>query len=139
MNDQTIREVLTHTKRIGLVGASDRPERPSYGVMKYLLDQGYEVIPVSPKLAGKTLLGQQGYASLADVPGKIDMVDVFRNSEAAWGVAQEAIAVGAKTLWLQLGVINEQAAVLAQDAGMTVIMDRCPKIEIPRLGITRQK
>ncbi|MBB1226838.1 CoA-binding protein [Pantoea pleuroti] len=139
MNDQTIREVLTRTQRIALVGASDCPERPSYGVMKYLLDQGYEVIPVSPKLAGKTLLGQQGYASLADVPGKIDMVDVFRNSEAAWGVAQEAIAVGAKTLWLQLGVINEQAAVLAQDAGMTVIMDRCPKIEIPRLGITRQK
>jgi predicted CoA-binding protein len=139
MNDQTIREVLTRTQRIALVGASDRPERPSYGVMKYLLDQGYEVIPVSPKLAGKTLLGQQGYASLADVTGKIDMVDVFRNSEAAWGVAQEAIAVGAKTLWLQLGVINEQAAVLAQDAGMTVIMDRCPKIEIPRLGITRQK
>ncbi|NYS29650.1 MULTISPECIES: CoA-binding protein [unclassified Pantoea] len=137
MNDQTIRDVLTRTQRIALVGASDRPERPSYGVMKYLLDQGYEVIPVSPKLAGKTLLGQQGYASLADVPGEIDMVDVFRNSEAAWGVAQEAIAVGAKTLWLQLGVINEQAAVLAQDAGMTVIMDRCPKIEIPRLGITR--
>lgn len=137
MNDQTIREVLTRTRRIALVGASDRPERPSYGVMKYLLDQGYEVIPVSPKLADKTLLGQQAYASLAEVPGEIDMVDVFRNSEAAWGVAQEAIAAGAKTLWLQLGVINEQAAVLAQDAGMTVIMDRCPKIEIPRLGLTR--
>ncbi|ORM54011.1 hypothetical protein HA41_06435 [Pantoea conspicua] len=137
MNDQTIREVLTRTRRIALVGASDRPERPSYGVMKFLLDQGYEVIPVSPKLAGKTLLGQQAYASLAEVPGEIDMVDVFRNSEAAWGVAQEAIAAGAKTLWLQVGVINEQAAVLAQDAGMTVIMDRCPKIEIPRLGLTR--
>lgn len=137
MNDQTIRDVLTRTQRIALVGASDRPERPSFGVMKYLLDQGYDVIPVSPKLAGKTLLGQQAYATLAEVPGEIDMVNVFRNSEAAWGVAQDAIAAGAKTLWLQLGVINEQAAVLAQDAGLTVIMDRCPKIEIPRLGITR--
>ncbi|MGD9424344.1 CoA-binding protein [Pantoea sp. NSTU24] len=137
MNDQTIRDVLTRTQRIALVGASDRPERPSFGVMKYLLDQGYEVIPVSPKLAGKTLLGQQAYATLAEVPGEIDIVDVFRNAEAAWGVAQDAIAAGAKTLWLQLGVINEQAAVLAQDAGLTVIMDRCPKIEIPRLGISR--
>ena len=114
MNDQTIRDVLTRTQRIALVGASDRPDRPSYGVMKYLLDQGYEVIPVSPKLAGQTLLGQTAYAKLEEVPGKIDMVDVFRNSEAAWGVAQEAIAAGADTLWLQLGVINEQAAVLAR-------------------------
>lgn len=137
MNDQTIRDVLTSTKRIALVGASDRPERPSYGVMKYLLDQGYDVVPVSPKLAGKTLLGQTAFGSLAEVPGKVDMVDVFRNSEAAWGVAQEAIAIGAKTLWLQMGVVNEQAAVLARDAGMTVIMDRCPKMEIPRLGLTK--
>jgi predicted CoA-binding protein len=137
MNDQTIRDVLTQTQRIALVGASDRTERASYGVMKYLLDQGYDVVPVSPKLAGQQLLGQTVYGTLAEIPGKIDMVDVFRNSEAAWGVAQEAIAIGAKTLWLQLGVINEQAAVLARDAGLTVIMDRCPKIEIPRLGVTR--
>jgi uncharacterized protein len=137
MNDQTIRDVLTQTQRIALVGASDRTERASYGVMKYLLDQGYDVVPVSPKLAGQQLLGQTVYGTLAEIPGKIDMVDVFRNSEAAWGVAQEAIAIGAKTLWLQLGVINEQAAVLARDAGLTVVMDRCPKIEIPRLGVTR--
>lgn len=137
MNDQTIRDVLTQTQRIALVGASDRTERASYGVMKYLLDQGYDVVPVSPKLAGQQLLGQTVYGTLAKIPGKIDMVDVFRNSEAAWGVAQEAIAIGAKTLWLQLGVINEQAAVLARDAGLTVVMDRCPKIEIPRLGVTR--
>ncbi|ORM74935.1 hypothetical protein HA48_01750 [Pantoea wallisii] len=137
MNDQIIRDVLTNTKRIALVGASDRTDRPSYGVMKYLLDQGYEVIPVSPKLAGQTLLGQTAYATLAEIPGKVDMVDVFRNAEAAWGVAQEAIAIGANTLWLQQGIINEQAAVLARDAGLTVIMDRCPKIEIPRLGLTR--
>ncbi|MDF2784059.1 MAG: hypothetical protein K0S95_594 [Pantoea eucrina] len=136
MNDQVIRDVLMNTRRIALVGASDKPTRPSYGVMRYLLDQGYEVIPVSPKLAGQQLMGQTAYASLAEIPGKVDMVDVFRNAEAAWEVAQDAIAIGAKTLWLQLGVINEQAAVLASDAGLTVIMDRCPKIEIPRLNIT---
>lgn len=138
MNDELIRSVLTDTRHIALVGASDKPERASYQVMTYLLAQGYKVTPVSPKLAGKTLLGQQGYASLAEVPDKIDMVDVFRNSEAAWEVAQEAIAVGAKTLWLQLGVINEPAAVLARDAGLTVIMDRCPKIDIPRLRLQKQ-
>ena len=122
MQDQEIIELLQQVKTIALVGASDNPSRPSYGVMAYLLAQGYQVIPVSPKLAGQTLL---------------DMVDVFRNSEAAYGVAQEAIAIGAKALWLQIGVINDQAAELAQQAGLRVVMDRCPKIDIPRLGLER--
>ena len=137
MNDQKIIDVLTTTKTIALVGASDNRNRPSYGVMEYLLSQGYQVVPVSPKLAGQTLLGQTVYAELKDIPYPIDMVDVFRNAEAAWGIAQEAIAIGAKTLWMQIGVINDQAAVLADEAGLTVIMDHCPKIEIPRLGLDK--
>ncbi|QQG27022.1 CoA-binding protein [Pectobacterium carotovorum] len=135
MHDSDIEFVLKTVKTIALVGASDKSSRPSYGVMAYLLEQGYEVIPVSPKLAGQTLLGQTVYASLVDIPKPVDMVDVFRQSEAAYEVAKEAIAIGATVLWLQIGVINEQAAILAHNAGLKVVMDRCPKIEIPRLGL----
>jgi len=137
VQDNDIRKILEKVKTIALVGASDNPGRPSYGVMAYLLSQGYEVIPVSPKLAGKELLGQKAYGSLAEIPHPVDMVDVFRNVDAAYGVAQEAIAIKAKVLWLQLDIINEQAAVLAKEAGLKVVMDRCPKIEIPRLGMEK--
>lgn len=137
MQDNEIASLLQQVKTIALVGASDNPARASFGVMAYLLSQGYQVIPVSPKLAGQTLLGQRVYATLADIPHPIDMVDVFRNSEAAYAVAQEAIAIGAKALWLQIGVINKAAEALANDAGLKVVMDRCPKIEIPSLGLER--
>ncbi|CAI2425193.1 CoA-binding protein [Serratia liquefaciens] len=137
MQDHEIADLLKQVKTIALVGASDNPSRPSFGVMAYLLSQGYQVTPVSPKLSGQTLLGQQAYATLKDIPHPVDMVDVFRNSEAAYGVAQEAIEIGAKALWLQIGVINEQAVALAREAGLKVVMDRCPKIELPRLGLER--
>lgn len=135
MQQSDIAQILQSVKTIALVGASDNPSRPSYGVMAYLLAQGYDVIPVSPKLAGKSVLGQQAVGSLKEIGKHVDMVDVFRNPDAAYGVAQEAIEIGADVLWLQIGVINGEAAVLAQDAGLKVVMDRCPKIEIPRLGL----
>ncbi|PHI31300.1 CoA-binding protein [Budvicia aquatica] len=137
MKNNEIQSILEQVKTIALVGASDKPARDSYIVMAYLLAQGYQVIPVSPKLAGQTLLGQQVYASLKEIPVPIDMVDVFRNSEAAYGVAEEAIAIKAKVLWLQIGVINHQAEQLALEAGLNVIMDLCPKLEIKRLGMEK--
>ena len=138
MNDKKITDVLNSTKTIALVGASDNEQRPSYQVMAYLLAQGYQVIPVSPKLAGKTLLGQTAYADLQDIPQPVDMVDVFRHADAALDIAKQAIEIGAKTLWLQIGVISEQAAVLAGAAGLTVVMDHCPKLEIPRLNLEKR-
>ncbi|CDG17335.1 CoA-binding protein [Xenorhabdus doucetiae] len=137
MKEQYMADILGKVKTIALVGASEKTHRPSYKVMKYLLDQGYNVIPVSPKLAGQTLLNQPVVSQLSDIQQPVDMVDVFRNAEAVYGVAQEAIAIGAKVLWLQQGVINEEAKVLAENAGLDVVMDRCPKIEIPRLGLEK--
>ncbi|MGL5187977.1 MAG: CoA-binding protein [Plesiomonas shigelloides] len=137
MHEDLIREVLQSTRTIALVGASHKPERPSYRVMAYLLEQGYHVIPVNPGLAGQQLLGQEVKRTLADIDEPVDMVYVFRSADAAYEIAGEAIAIGAKSLWLQLGVINEEAAALAQAAGLKVVMDHCPKIEIPRLGLEK--
>lgn len=137
MTDAEISDILQTVKTIALVGASDNPARPSHSVMAYLLARGYQVYPVNPALAGKTILGQTVYGTLAEIPAKIDMVDVFRRAEAVYDLTQEAIAIDAGVLWLQLGIINEQAAVLARNVGMKVVMGRCPKIEIPRLGLDR--
>ncbi|EPU3933850.1 CoA-binding protein [Morganella morganii] len=137
MNDTFLTGILQQVKTIAVAGASDKPDRPVYHVMEYLLGQGYRVIPVNPKLAGKTLIGQLVYGSLADIPEPVDMVDVFRNADAAPGIAQEAIAINAKVLWLQQGIISSEAKALAKNAGMLFVEDRCPKIEIPRLGLEK--
>ncbi|AYJ86666.1 CoA-binding protein [Sphingomonas paeninsulae] len=131
-----IRALLQETRTIALVGASDRPDRASYGVMKALLDHGYDVTPVNPALAGKAIHGRTVVAALSDVGGPIDLVDIFRNSEAAGETVDAAIDVGAKAVWMQLGVINEAAAKRAEAARLKVVMDRCPKIELARLGIS---
>lgn len=133
--DETVIQVLKTSKVIALVGASPKPERASYRVMNYMLERGYTVIPVNPVKAGESILGQTVKASLAEIEQPIDMVDVFRNSDAAGAVIDEAISVGAKSVWLQLDVINEAGAERARNAGLQVVMDRCPKIEIPRLGL----
>jgi predicted CoA-binding protein len=136
-DDDLLKTILTETKVIALVGASAKPERPSHGVMRYLQKRGYRVIPVNPGLEGQILNGEKVYRSLSDIPqsetGPVDMVDIFRNSAAAEAPALEAIAIGAKTVWMQLDVINAPAAAKARAAGLKVVMDRCPAIEIPRL------
>ena len=133
--DTDIAALLRSIRRIALIGASAKPERPSYGVMKTLLDHGYDVVPVNPGLAGQAIHGQNVVATLADVDPPADMVDVFRESSAVAGIVEEAIAHGAQSLWLQLGVIDADAAARAEAAGLSVVMDHCPKIELRRLGV----
>ncbi len=131
--DEEIRDVLRDVRVIAMVGASPKWNRPSHFAMKYLQLKGYRVIPVNPANAGETILGEKVYASVRDVPVPVDMVDVFRNSEAAGPITDEAIAVGARVVWMQLGVRNDAAAERARAAGLRVVMNRCPKIEYGRL------
>lgn len=133
-DDVYIRGILGSIKTIAMVGASAKKVRPSYFVLKYLLQKGYSVIPINPGLAGQQLLGQTIYASLSDLPGPVDMVDIFRNSEAAGPLSDDAIGIGAKVVWMQLTVRNDEAAKRAEKAGLKVVMNRCPKIEYGRLS-----
>ncbi len=133
-DDERIRDILASVKTIAVVGWSPRPERPSHGVAAFLARRGYRVIPVNPGQAGQSALGETVRATLAEA-GRVDMVDIFRRSEAAGAVVDEAIALGAKVVWMQLGVIDEAAAGRARAAGLQVVMNRCPAIEIPRLGL----
>jgi predicted CoA-binding protein len=135
--DQEIAELLTNARTIAVIGASDRPERPSYGVMKFLQDWGYRVLPVNPQIGGEHVLGEFVWRELAQIGVPIDIVDIFRRPDAAAEAVEQAIFVGAKAVWMQIGVINEAAAARAEAAGLKVVMDRCPKIEIPRLGVAR--
>lgn len=133
--DDEIRELLTGARTIALVGASDRPDRPSYGVMKRLQDHGYRVIPVNPQITGEHVHGEFVFRELGQLGDPIDIVDIFRRSDAVGPIVDDAIAIGAKAIWMQLGVVNDEAAARAEAAGLKVVMDRCPAIEIPRLGV----
>ena len=131
--NEEIAELLTSTETVALVGASPRPDRPSHRVMQYLLNQGYSVYPVNEREAGNTILGHKVYASLSEIPVSIDLVDVFRRSQYVMGVANEAILIKAKAIWTQLEVIDKEAAAHAEQAGLKVVMDRCPAIDLPNL------
>jgi len=133
--DDEIAELLTNARTIAMVGASDRPDRPSNGVMKFLQGRGYRVLPVNPTITGERIHGEYVWRDLHQIGEPIDIVDIFRKSEAAGEAVDQAIAVGAKAVWMQLGVINREAAERAQAAGLKVVMNRCPKIEIARLGL----
>ena len=134
-SDEDIAKLLGEARTIALVGASDRPDRPSYGVMKFLQDHGYRVIPVNPQITGEHVHGEFVWRELSQIGVPIDIVDIFRRPQAAGEAVDQAIAVGAKAVWMQIGVVNEEAAARAEAAGLQVVMDRCPKIDIPRLRL----
>jgi len=135
--DEDIAELLRNARTIAVVGASDRPSRPSYGVMQFLQEWGYRVLPVNPQITGEHVLGEFVWRELAQIGVPIDIVDIFRRPEAALEAVEQAIFVGGKAVWMQLGVINEEAATRAEAAGLKVVMDRCPHIEIPRLRVPK--
>lgn len=132
--DAYIRDILRECRTIAMVGASPNWNRPSYFAMKYLQQKGFRVIPVNPRAAGQKLLGETVYGDLKSIPVPVDIVDVFRNAEAAGPIVDEAVDIGAKVVWMQLGVVNGQAARIAEKAGLKVVMNRCPKIEYARLS-----
>ena len=133
-SDAYLRGILNGVRIIAMVGASEHWNRPSFFAMKYLQDKGYRVIPVNPQAKGDAILGEKVYADLAEIPDKIDMVDIFRRAEAVPGIVEQAIEKGAKVVWMQLGVRHDEAAAKAEAAGLKVVMNRCPKIEYSRLN-----
>ena len=135
--DDEIAALLFETRTIAMVGASDRPNRASYSVMRYLQGRGYRVLPVNPQISGEHVHGEYVWRDLGQIGEPIDMVDIFRRPQASGEAVDEAIKAGAKSVWLQIGVINEEAAARAEAAGLKVVMDRCPRIEIPRLGVQK--
>jgi predicted CoA-binding protein len=132
-SDSYIKEILKKVKTIAVVGASANQDRDSYKVMQVLIEHGYKIFPINPNEEGNLILGQPCFADLSSVSGKIDMVDVFRAADAVMGVTKEAIAIGAIVLWTQLDIVHKEAAELAEQAGLKVVMDRCPKIELAKL------
>ena len=132
---EDIADLLQNARTIAMVGASDRPDRASYGVMKFLQDQGYRVIPVNPRITGEHVHGEYIWRELDQIGEPIDIVDIFMRSETVGPIVDDAIKVGAKAVWMQLGVVNPEAAARAEEAGLKVVMDHCPKIEFARLGL----
>ncbi len=133
--DADIAALLAESRTIAMIGASDRPDRPSYGVMRFLQERGHRVLPVNPQITGEHVHGEYVWRELAQIGEPIDIVDIFRRPQAAGEAVDEAIAAGAKAVWLQLGVVNDEAAARAEAAGLKVVMDRCPVIEYRRLNL----